>query len=267
VAGWARTMLRANYHRMLLSRVSRRVLLRTANVAASGQSFFLRYFHASLTVEQREVKTKPKAKEKVTKSGPPSAGSEGGAAELEGGDDVGGGAKDLASMLGRSVDYARREMAKVRGSVVSASMLDHVLVEAYGEMQPMRDVGQVSLKGAAMLVVNPFDASLAEAVGNAIRDADLGLNPTVEGAVVRVAVPKASKETREAAAKLVSKIAEHAKTRARRARAADLERIKKAALPEDDARRESKVVEEAVAAATAEIAKLADAKRLEIERG
>ena len=254
---------------MLSLLTRRRVLLPLSNVFFLNNS--ARLLHSSPPIfQQREGKTKSKSKEKPIKSvGPPSAGP-----SIEGGDDVdneenssSGGAKDLPSMLARAVDYAKREFTKVRGSAVNAAMLDHIQVEAYGEMQPLKDVAQVALKGATTLVVNPFDGALAEAVANAVRDADLGLNPTIDGNLVRVLLPKASKETREAAAKLVSKIAEHAKTRVRRARATELEKIKKAALPEDDARRDSKAVDETVAIATAEIAKLAEAKKLEVERG
>ena len=255
----------------MLSLLTRRSLLNSTPCLIIVHLVNSRLLHSSCTLLQREAKTKAKSKEKPAKSGPPSGGA---APEVEGGvggdgdvEDTNLGAKDLPSMLGRAVEYARREFTKVRGSAVNAAMLDHILVDAYGEMQPLKDVAQVALKGATTLVVNPFDGALAEAVANAVRDADLGLNPTVDGNLVRVMLPKASKETREAAVKLVSKIAEHAKTRARRARAAELEKIKKTALPEDDARRDSKAVDEAVTAATAEIAKLAEAKKLEVERG
>ena len=222
--------------------------------------------HASAPAAQREAKTKARKPDAAAAKAAPAAPRGDDADEDEAGE--GGGEKDksLGGMLARACDYARRELGKLRGATASPALLDHVRVDAYGESQGLRDVAQVSLKGAAMLVVNPFDGALAGAIADAIRDADLGLNPAVDGDVVRVPVPKASKETRDAAAKLASKIAEHAKTRARRARAAALEKLKKAALPEDDARREEKAVEEAVAAAVADIAKQADAKRAEIER-
>lgn len=107
---------------------------------------------------------------------------------------------------------------------------------------------------------------LVHTVSDAIRDADLNLNPSVDGNSVRVPVPKSSKETREATVKLISKIAEQGKTRIRRVRQSALDELKKAAgVSEDDTRRASKDIEDAVAAATKEVAAAADKKKLEIE--
>ena len=107
---------------------------------------------------------------------------------------------------------------------------------------------------------------LTEVISDAIRDADLNLNPQVEGNTIRVPVPKPSKETREATAKLVSKIAETAKNRVRRVRQAAMDKIKKVegASP-DDTFREMKEIDGMTAAATAEITGAADRKRKEVE--
>jgi ribosome recycling factor len=132
-----------------------------------------------------------------------------------------------------------------------AGMLDHVRVEAYGEMQSLTGVAQIALKSPILLVVSPFDSAvrrcsavstyqdngqmnlwssvqLGPAIADAIRDAELNLNPSVDGNIVRVPVPKASKETKEATVKLISKIAENAKTRIRRVRQAAMDKLKKA---------------------------------------
>ena len=228
-----------------------------------------RSLHASPAVLQREVKTKAKKEPKradAVRAPPDTAGED--ADGGDGADDADGGKdKSLSATLSRHVEYARRELSKLRGAAVSPALLDHVSVDAYGDRTPLSEVAQISLKGAGALVVNPYDAALVDAIVEAIRDADVGVTPTAEGDLVRVAVPKPSKETREAAVKLVSKIAEAAKTRVRRARAAELDKLKKAALPPDDAVRESKLIEETVSGATQDIAKLADTKRVEIEKG
>ena len=191
----------------------------------------------------------------------------------EGGDDFAEDAaaskdKSVAGLLARQVAFARRELERVRGSTPSAGMLDGVSVPAYGESKPLQELAQVVLRPPATLLVSPFDASLAGAIAEAIRAADLGLNPQDEGGgALRVPIPKASKETREAAVKLVSKIAEQAKVRVRRVRAGALGDLKKqAGLPEDDLKREVEAVERAAAAATAEVAKLAETKRVLLEK-
>lgn len=218
------------------------------------------------------------ARERKDKGGKasPSTGGSGSkpvpVSSADGGDEVddeepGGGGKDLPSTLSRTVEWARREFSKLRAASATPSMLDHIVVEAYGERSALKDVAQVTLKGPMVLWVSPFDSALAEACAAAIRDADLNLNPIVEGGALRIPVPKTSKETREATVKVISRIAESAKTRVRRARGAALDKIKKAAVgaPEDDVRRDTKAVEEAAAAATLEIAKAAEKKKLEVE--
>ena len=143
------------------------------------------------------------------------------------------------------------------------------MVEAYGETQQLKDVAQVALRGPLQLVVSPFDGALSGAIAEAIRAADLGLNPQEEGSMLRVPIPKPSKETREAAAKQVSRIAEQAKVRVRRARSSALDKAKKntVGVSEDEIKRECDKIEAAAAATTAEVAKLADSKRKEIEAG
>jgi len=214
--------------------------------------------------QARASKTKS-TKEKGGKS------SEASDAELppaEGGSEGLPAGKDLKSTLAHHVESFRRELTRIRGATASPSMLDNVTVECYGERQPLKEVAQVALKTPLMLLVSPFDSALVDAVSDAIRDADLGLNPSIDGNSVRVPVPKTSKETREANVKLIGKMAEVAKTRVRRTRGDALDAAKKQeGVSEDDIRRESKEVEEATAAATAEVAKLAEKKKLEVESG
>jgi ribosome recycling factor len=178
--------------------------------------------------------------------------------------------KSLPATLARQVAALRRELDRIRGATPSAAMLDGVRVPAYGEQKALAELAQVVLRPPATLLVSPFDAALAGAIAEAIRAADLGLNPQDEGpgAPLRVPIPKASKESREAAVKLVSRAAEQAKVRVRRVRAGALAELKKASagLSEDDARREAEAVEKQAAAATAEVAKLAEAKRVQLEK-
>ena len=247
-----------------------------------------RALHASpalLAKGGREPKGKPAPKASAAAAAPkaprppPTSGGGGGGDDdgdedsgaEDGGGGGGGGAKDAspAARLARQVAFLRRELDKIRGSTPSAGMLDGVSVPAYGETRALKDVAQVALRGPATLLVSPFDAALAGAIAEAIRAADLGLNPQDEGGgALRVPIPKASKETRDAAVKLVSKLAEQAKVRVRRVRAAALADIKKAAAggSEDDAKRDTEALEKLAAGATAEVGKLAEAKRLQLEK-
>jgi len=176
-------------------------------------------------------------------------------------------ASELASAASRTVAHAARELSRLRGGAASPSMLDGVVVAAYGERQPLSSLAQVTLKTPTLFVLSPFDAALAPAVGAAVRDAGLGLNPVVEAAVVRVPVPPPSRETREANLKLVAKIAEAAKAAIRRQRQAALDALKKAGAgaSSDDLFRQTKQVQDVANKVTDEVTKLADKKRAEIE--
>lgn len=134
---------------------------------------------------------------------------------------------NLKVQMTKSIEYAKREFAKLRGGTATPQMLDHVQVEAYGERQPLSGLAQVSLKNPQLFVISPFDAALANAISNAIRDAGLNLNPSVEGQAVKVPVPKPSKETRDTNLKLVAKIGEAAKAAIRRVRQGALDKLKK----------------------------------------
>jgi ribosome recycling factor len=175
--------------------------------------------------------------------------------------------KDLKSNLAAHVEYMKRELIKIRGATANPNMLDNVIVDVYGETQQLKEVAQVALKNPLLLVVSPFDSAMVDAVADAIRDADMGLNPSLDGNSVRVPVPKTSKETREANVKLIGKVAEQAKTRIRRSRQDAIEKSKKGGegISEDDIKRDTKLIEEQVAAVTAEVAKLAEKKKLEVE--
>lgn len=144
-------------------------------------------------------------------------------------------------------------------------MLDHVMVEAYGDKQPLPGVAQIALKNPNLIAVSPFDAALANAVANAIRDAGLNLNPAVEGNVVRVPIPKASKETKDATLKLITKISDNAKNRVRKVRQTALDKLKKLeGVSADDVFRDMKEVQAVATTATDAITKLVDKKKAEV---
>ena len=182
--------------------------------------------------------------------------------------------RDVSGELKSAVESFKRELSKIRGSTASPGMLDHVMVVGYGgEKVRLDTLGTISLRSPTLLVVAPFDSALAHAIADGLRGADLNLNPSVEGNAVRVPLPKPSKESREAAAKLVSKLAEAAKTRVRRVRQAGMDALKKGdtggggARVSDEGARAMKELQAAVDAATAEITKLAEKRRVEVEGG
>jgi ribosome recycling factor len=121
------------------------------------------------------------------------------------------------------------------------NILDAVHVEAYGAQMPLNQVASLSIPEPTMIVAQPFDPSLMGTVEKAIRSANLGLNPTNDGKVVRIPIPPLTEERRKELSKLVHKYAEEGRNGVRQARREANDRLKKLLkdhkISEDDERR------------------------------
>jgi len=139
------------------------------------------------------------------------------------------------------IDHVRRELGGVRTGRASVTILDSVHVEAYGTQMPLNQVASLSIPEPAMIVATPFDPSLMGAVERAIRSANLGLNPSNDGKVVRIPIPALTEERRKELSKLVHKYAEDGRNGVRQVRRDANDRLKKMLkdhkISEDDERR------------------------------
>jgi ribosome recycling factor len=139
------------------------------------------------------------------------------------------------------IDHLRRELAGVRTGRASVAILDTVHVDAYGSHMPINQIASLSVPEPTLIVAQPFDPSLMAAVEKAIRSANLGLNPTNDGKVVRVPIPPLTEERRKELSKLVHKYAEEGRNGVRQVRRDANERLKKLLkdhkISEDDERR------------------------------
>jgi len=127
-------------------------------------------------------------------------------------------AADTEERMKKVLEATRRELATIRSGKATPALLDTVRVEAYGQVVPLQQVGSVSAPEPRLLVVQPWDKSLVKAVARAIQVADLGLNPTDDGALVRVPIPSLTEERRKDMVKLVSKLAEEGRVHVRQVR-------------------------------------------------
>ena len=147
---------------------------------------------------------------------------------------------DLA--MKAAVEATRREFSTVRTGKATPSLLDTVKVAAYGSQMPLNQVATVNTPEPTLLVVQPFDQTLIGAIEKAILVANLGLNPSNDGTVIRVPVPPLNEERRKEYVKLLHKLAEDGKISIRHARhkARDSiqELIKAHELGEDDGHRQ-----------------------------
>jgi ribosome recycling factor len=139
------------------------------------------------------------------------------------------------------IEHVRRELGGVRTGRASVNILDAVHVEAYGSMMPINQVASLSIPEPTMILATPFDPSLMGAVERAIRAANLGLNPTNDGKVVRIPLPALTEERRKELSKLVHKYAEEGRNGVRQVRRDANDKLKKLLkdhkISEDDERR------------------------------
>jgi ribosome recycling factor len=146
--------------------------------------------------------------------------------------------KDAEGRMKKSVENIQQEMAVIRTGRATPSLLDPIRVEYYGSNVPLRQVASIGAPDARLLVVQVFDRNAVQNVEKAIRSAELGLNPLVDGNLLRVPIPQLTEERRRELVKYLHKIAEEGRVAVRNIRrdandmAKDLE--KEHAISEDE---------------------------------
>ncbi len=143
--------------------------------------------------------------------------------------------KDARAAMEKAFENTRREFSTIRTGRASANLLDTIRVEAYGQELPLNQTGSVAVTGPLTLTVTPWDKGLAQAIEKAIRESDLGLNPAMQGGVIRVALPSLNEQRRRDLVRAVHKMAEDGRIAIRHARTEARERLRKLdKTPEDD---------------------------------
>lgn len=135
--------------------------------------------------------------------------------------------KDIKRRMKGAVAVLREEFAGLRTGRASASLLEPIMVEAYGSPMPMNQVGTIGVPEPRMLSVNVWDKSLVGAVDKAIRNSNLGLNPIVDGTTVRVPIPELNEERRQELTKVASQYSEQARVAVRNVRRDGMEHLKR----------------------------------------
>jgi len=148
---------------------------------------------------------------------------------------------EVRKRMDGQIEHVRRELTGVRTGRASVTILDTVHVEAYGAQMPLNQVATMSIPEPQMIVAQPFDPSLLGTIEKAIRNANLGLNPTNDGKVVRIPIPSLTDERRKELSKLVHKYAEEGRNGVRVVRREANDKLKKllkdSKISEDDERR------------------------------
>ena len=134
--------------------------------------------------------------------------------------------KNYEEKMDKSIEVLRREFLGLRTGRASPSLLEPVSVEAYGGKVPINQVGNISVPESRLVTVQVWDETLIQAVEKAIRNSDLGLNPMIEGNIIRVPIPELSEERRLEIVKIASKYAEDSKITVRNIRRDAMDKIK-----------------------------------------
>jgi ribosome recycling factor len=168
----------------------------------------------------------------------------------------------------RSLEALRREFTSVRTGKASPALLDTIRVDAYGSKMPLNQVASVSSPEPRMLLVQPWDKGVMGDIEKAIRNSDLGLNPSNDGNIIRVPIPALNEERRRDMVKLLHKIAEEGRIAVRHVRQEANKQIKQQQsdhdISEDDARREMERIQKLTDEHIARIDQLLKAKEEEV---
>ena len=144
---------------------------------------------------------------------------------------------DLERRMNGAIASLRTEFASLRTGRASASMLEPVMVDAYGSSTPINQVGTVNVPEPRMVTINVWDKGLVGKVEKAIRESGLGINPQLNGTIIMLPIPELNEERRRELTKVAGQYAEHARVSVRNVRRDGMDQIKKAkseGMSEDD---------------------------------
>ncbi len=164
---------------------------------------------------------------------------------------------DLQRRMDGAISALRTEFASLRTGRASGSMLEPIMVDAYGSPTPINQVGTINVPEPRMVTINVWDKGLVNKVEKAIRESGLGINPQMNGTIIMLPIPELNEERRRELTKVAGNYAEHARVAVRNLRRDGMDQIKKAkgdGLSEDD----QKFWESAVQELTDKYIKLVD---------
>jgi len=174
---------------------------------------------------------------------------------------------ELQRRMEGAMTSLRHEFASLRTGRASASMVEPVMVEAYGQPTPINQVGTVNVPEPRMVTINVWDKGLVAKVEKAIRESGLGINPQTNGTIVMLPIPELNEERRKELTKVAAQYAEHARVAIRNVRRDGMDQVKKAkadGMSEDDQKFWHDEVQALTDRMIAEVDKALEVKQAEI---
>ncbi len=149
--------------------------------------------------------------------------------------------ENLENKMNNAIQHYEKELNSLRTSRANPSMLDNILIDAYGSKSPISQLGNISIPDSSTITIQVWDSSLIKSIESSITESNLGINPQVDGQLIRLPIPKLSEERRKELTKIASEYAENAKISVRNIRRDFIENSKKekkeANLSEDELKR------------------------------
>lgn len=164
-----------------------------------------------------------------------------------------------------ALNALKGEFASLRTGRASANMLDPIMVDAYGAMTPIVQCATISVPEPRLIAINVWDKALVSKIDKAIRASGLGINPVVDGTILRLPIPELNEERRRELTKVAGTYAENARVAIRNVRRDGMDQIKKAkGLPEDDQKMWSEEIQDLTDTAIKRVDAALEAKQAEI---
>jgi ribosome recycling factor len=177
---------------------------------------------------------------------------------------------DTNSTMAKAVDHTLHDFSTLHTGKASPSMVENVMVDAYGSSMRLRDMAAITTPDPRTIQIQPWDKSVIQPIEKAIQTANLGLNPSVDGSVVRIPIPELSGERRQELVKVAHRMAEDGRISVRHSRKDALDLLKESKkdgdLSEDDFKRYEKDVQALTDKFVAEIDEHLKSKETELQK-
>lgn len=154
--------------------------------------------------------------------------------------------KETEEKMEKTISSYKEELQSIRAGRANPSLLDKISVDYYGQMTPIKQVASVTAPEPRLLAIQPWDLSLIPIIEKEILKSDLGLNPSNDGKIIRLAIPMLTEERRRDLTKLVKKSGEDSKVAIRNIRRDQIDHVKKMEKDKDISEDELKVAEEKI---------------------
>ena len=166
--------------------------------------------------------------------------------------------KDLRKRMDSSSQSAKSEISGIRAGRASPGMLDSIKVEAYGQKMPINQIGNITTPDSRTINIEVWDASNVSLVDKSLRESNLGINPIIEGNLIRLPLPQLTEERRDEFLKVIGKIVESAKVAIRNIRRDGIEKVKSSEKEKEISQDESKKFQNDIDNMTSEFIKIID---------